>query len=107
MFPFDQQICRLYVESCKLIHFITDDIVTDGYPDSEVVYEWAMQAVQWDRNKIKLPDFTLDNVLVNETLGLYTTGELLCLFDKALQATTRASSAASSSRARRASASCS
>jgi hypothetical protein len=30
--------------------------------------------MQWDERKIRLPDFTLDNVLVNQTLATYTTG---------------------------------
>jgi hypothetical protein len=42
-----------------------------GYNDSTPE---QMKPVHWDANKIKLPDFTLDNILVNKTLGSYATG---------------------------------
>ena len=43
-----------------------------------MVYDWAnephMHGMDYDVNKIKLPDFTLEKVLLNKTLGEYATG---------------------------------
>lgn len=48
-----------------------------------MIYEWAhshqhnMKGVDYDVDKIKLPDFMLEKVLLNKTLGYYSTGEFM------------------------------
>jgi hypothetical protein len=63
MFPFDQQICKLEIESY-------------GSPMSDIIYEWNhnKNPVDWDPKKIQLPDVVLDNILVNKTSAVYATG---------------------------------
>jgi hypothetical protein len=58
---FVQQICRLEIESY-------------GSPSTDIIYQWNAKPAVWEPKKIQLPDFVLDDVLVNRTQAVYATG---------------------------------
>uniref|UniRef100_A0A1I7UA91 Neur_chan_LBD domain-containing protein n=1 Tax=Caenorhabditis tropicalis TaxID=1561998 RepID=A0A1I7UA91_9PELO len=84
LFPFDKQLCKLGIESCKFLREESKglrDEYSDGYTADHVVYKWSKGArTALELKKIRLPDFTIQEAYVTSQMESYATGNYSRLY---------------------------
>lgn len=74
LFPFDSQLCKLGIESCRLYDNNSKRSL-DGYTADQVMYAWSTgQITALKLHTIRLPDFLIKEAFVTSRVENYATG---------------------------------